>query len=196
MPPQIRDRLALVNGKPRFVTALGESDAAQGWRERKADGGVVIDLATNQVLKRGLSMLHSPRVYKGKLWFLESGNGSLATMDLDTGEVTTVAELPGFTRGLSFLGPFAFIGLSQVRESAIFSGIPITKRLKERTCGVWVVRIDTGETVAFVKFEEAVQEIFAVEVLPGVRDDDLIATTYVLPNEALADVAPAASKPS
>ena len=195
--------LALVNGKPRFVTALGESDKAQGWREDKAYGGVLMDVEANEVLRRGLSMPHSPRMYNGKVWFLESGNGSLARMDLGTGEVTTVAELPGFTRGLSFLGPLAFIGLSQVRESAIFSGIPITKRLDERTCGVWVVKIDTGETVAFLKFEDAVQEIFAVEVLPGVRfpemlepDDDKIATTYVLPDEALADVAPNQPEPS
>lgn len=195
--------LGLVDGKPRFVTALGECDGAQGWRERKADGGVLIDLATNQVVRRGLSMPHSPRMYNGRLWFLESGNGSLAAMDPATGEVTTVAELPGFTRGLDFWGPLAFIGLSQVRESAIFSGIPLTERPDERICGVWVVKIDTGETVAFLKFEDAVQEIFAVQVLAGTRfpevlepDDDRIASTYVLPDAALADVAVAAEKPS
>jgi uncharacterized protein (TIGR03032 family) len=102
-------------------------------------------------------------MYQGRLWFLESGNGSLATMDPATGDVTTIAELPGFTRGLDFLGPFAFIGLSQVRESAIFSGIPLTQRPDERNCGVWVVNIETGQTVAFLKFEDAVQEIFAVQ---------------------------------
>jgi uncharacterized protein (TIGR03032 family) len=93
-------------------------------------------------------------------------------------------------------GPFAFIGLSQVRESAIFSGIPLTQRPDERNCGVWVVNIETGQTVAFLKFEDAVQEIFAVQILTGTRfpevlepDDDRIASTYVLPDEALADVA-------
>ena len=46
--------------------------------------------------------------------------------------------MPGFTRGLDFAGGLAFVGLSQVRESAVFSGIPITERLAEheRTCGV------------------------------------------------------------
>ncbi|MGH3657370.1 MAG: PASTA domain-containing protein [Micromonosporaceae bacterium] len=53
--------------------------------------------------------------------------------------------MPGFTRGIDFLGPLAFIGLSQVRESAVFSGIPLVQRLRERTCGVWVVNIETGE---------------------------------------------------
>src|SRR5439155_7756222 len=107
-----------------------------------------------------------------------------------------VAELPGFTRGLDFCGRFAFVGLSQVRESAVFSGIPIAERsLAERCCGVWVVDTATGETVAFLKFEDAVQEIFAVQILPGVRYPELIndnaavlADSFVLPDEALGDV--------
>jgi uncharacterized protein (TIGR03032 family) len=110
--------------------------------------------------------------------------------------------LPGFTRGLDFLGPFAFIGLSQVRETAVFSGIPITERLpvEERACGMWVVDIRDGRTVAFLRFEAGVQEVFAVQVLQGVRypdilpegvHDDVLADAYVLPTEALADVRPA-----
>jgi uncharacterized protein (TIGR03032 family) len=81
-------------------------------------------------------MPHSPRWYQGKLWVLESGQGGLAVVDLQRGRWETVAQVPGFTRGLDFWGPLAFIGLSQVRESAVFSGIPLVERLKERTCGV------------------------------------------------------------
>jgi len=80
-----------------------------------------------------------------------------------------------------------------VRESAVFSGIAIAERpLEERCCGVWVVNIHTGKTIAYVKFEDAVQEIFAVQVLPGVRHPDvindqprLIADSFVMPDEAL-----------
>ena len=107
----------------------------------------------------------------------------------------TVAQLPGFTRGIDFLGPLAFIGLSQVRESAVFSGIPLVQRLRERTCGVWVVNIETGKTLGFLRFEAGVQEIFAVQVLRGMRfpellewNDQRLADPYVLPDEALADV--------
>ena len=85
-----------------------------------------------------------------------------------------MAQVPGFTRGIDFCGPLAFIGLSQVRESAVFSGIPLVQRLKERTCGVWVVHIETGQTVGFLRFEAGVQEIFAVQVLPGIRFPEML----------------------
>lgn len=187
--------LAMRDGRVRYVTALGETNEPGGWRDNKRDGGLLIDVDANEIITRGLSMPHSPRWYRDKLWILESGNGGLGTIDLDTGKYQEIAQLPGFTRGLSFLGPLAFVGLSQVRESAVFSGIPLVERLEERTCGVWVVNIETGETVAFCRFEDAVQEIFAVEVLGGCRfpdlvnhDAELIGRSYVLDDAALADV--------
>ncbi|HEY7491992.1 MAG TPA: TIGR03032 family protein [Candidatus Tectomicrobia bacterium] len=128
--------LGMVDGRPRYVTALGTTDTPGGWRANKANGGILMDLDTNEIVLQGLSMPHSPRWYQGKLWVLESGQGGLAVVDLQRGRWETVAQVPGFTRGLDFWGPLAFIGLSQVRESAVFSGIPLVERLKERTCGV------------------------------------------------------------
>jgi uncharacterized protein (TIGR03032 family) len=187
--------LGMVNGQPKYVTALGETDAPGGWRENKRDGGILIDVETNEILLRRISMPHSPRWYRDKLWLLESGEGSLAVADLEAGTWGMVAQLPGYTRGIDFVGPLAFVGLSQVRETAVFSGIPIVERLEERICGVWVVNIETAQTVAFLRFEEGVQEIFAVHALRGIRypeimewDDVRVGHSYVLPDEALADV--------
>jgi hypothetical protein len=66
-----------------------------------------------------------------------------------------------------------------VRESAVFSGIEITERLapEQRTCGVCVVDLRTGEVVALLKFTSGVQEVFAVALLPRrfpdlINDDD------------------------
>jgi len=189
--------LALVDGQPRYVTALGETDTPGGWRANKKNGGLLMDVTNDQILLRGLSMPHSPRLHEGQLWLLESGEGSLARADLAQQNWQTVCKLPGFTRGLDFVGPLAFIGLSQVRESATFSGIPLVDRLQERTCGVWVVNIQTGETVAFLRFEAGVQEIFAVQILRQTQfpemlewGDPHLATSYVLPDEALAAVPP------
>ena len=187
--------LAMVKRQPQYVTALGETDEMGGWRSNKANGGILIDVPSNETIARGISMPHSPRWYGDRLWVLESGQGSISLCDRNTGKLESVITLPGFTRGIDFYGSFAFIGLSQVRETAVFSGLPLTERLDERICGVWVVNLETAQTVAFLKFEDAVQEIFAVRVLPNIRfpeiidyDEKLIASSYVLPDEALADV--------
>jgi len=186
--------LAMVNGQPKFITALGEADSAGGWRENKANGGILMDTQHDRILLRHLSMPHSPRLYQNQLWLLESGEGSLARVDLAEGCLHPISLLPGFTRGLAFIGPLAFIGLSQVRESAIFSGIPLVERLEERTCGVWVVDIRTGGTIAFLRFEEGVQEIFAVSILPAQFPEMLewgdarLSNSYIVPDKALADI--------
>ena len=98
---------------------------------------------------------------------------------------------------MAFCGPLAFVGLSQIRETAVFGGIPIAeKNLQERTCGVWVVNLETAETVAFVKFEDAVQEIFAVEIAPHRfpelinEEKDLLDGSFELPDDVLAGVPP------
>ncbi|MEO0769245.1 MAG: TIGR03032 family protein [Cyanobacteria bacterium J06649_4] len=188
--------LALVEGKPKYVSALGISNQPRGWRPGKANGGVIIDVESNQQVAQGLSMPHSPRWYRDRLWILESGKGTLSTVDIDSGQTAPIATMPGFTRGLDFYGPYAFVGLSQVRETAIFGSIPITEQVAERTCGVWVINIETGKTLAFVKFEDAVQEIFAVQAITGIifpeivnEQVDYLANAYVLPDEALAEVA-------
>ena len=147
-----------------------------------------------------LSKPHSPRINENRLWVLESGAGSLSVVNEFTGKLDHVALLPGFTRGLDFYGPYAFIGLSQVRETAVFSGIPITDRLKpeERMCGMWVVDVRNGQTIAFLRFDSGVQEIFAIQVLPGQIfpeiltegvNDDLLENSFVLPDADLKDVA-------
>ena len=189
--------LAMVDGKPKYVTALGETNDMHGWRPNKAQGGLVLDVDSGAILCRGLSMPHSPRWYGGRLWVCESGSGTLGTVDRNTGRYEAVAAVPGFTRGLDFAGDLAFVGLSQVRESAVFSGIPITERLApdQRTCGVCVVDLRRGETVALLKFTGGVQEVFAVALLPRrypdlINDDEkLLESSFVVPTECLGEVA-------
>ena len=185
--------LAMRDGQPAFVTCHSIGDTQQGWREHKKDGGVLIDVSSGEAVLQGMSMPHSPRWYDGRLWVLESGDGSLGTVDLKTGTYEAITHFDGFTRGLSFCGPFAFVGLSQVRESAVFSGIPIATRLqdKERICGVAVVHLPSGRQVGWVHFQDAVQEVFAVETIPNrypdllEATDPLVASTYSLPDDAL-----------
>jgi uncharacterized protein (TIGR03032 family) len=186
--------LGMRDGEPRYVTALGATATMQGWRANKRDGGLVMDVATSATIADGLSMPHSPRWHDGRLWLLESGRGALVTIDAATGAKTDVARVPGFARGLDFIGPVALIGLSQLRETNAFTDIPITQDNAERLSGVWAVHTGTGATLAFLKFTGGVQEIFAVHALPGVAfpeivfDGDLLASSYALPDDALRDV--------
>ncbi|MBN1927154.1 MAG: TIGR03032 family protein [Prolixibacteraceae bacterium] len=188
--------LAMVNGKPRFVTALGKTDTAGGWRENKRDGGILMDVERNEIIAEGLSMPHSPRWYNNRLWMLESGHGTLVYFEQETGKKNVVCKMPGFTRGLDFAGPLAFVGLSKVRETATFSDFPLLEELEDRICGVYVCHIQTGQVIGFVRFEGDVEEIFAVQVLHNTtfpelmeKTDELLNTTYVIPDDALKDVA-------
>lgn len=187
--------LGMRDGQPRYLTALGETDTPQGWRANKRDGGLLIDMQEERIIARRLSMPHSPRWHDGRLWLLESARGALVTIDPASGVKTDVARVPGFARGLDFIGPVAFIGLSQLREGNPFTGIGITEDNIERQSGVWAVHVDTGNTIGLLRFTGDVQEIFAVQALRGVLYPEILhegshlATSYALPDEALREVA-------
>lgn len=156
------------DGKPRYVTALGSNDNPLGWRDTKANGGILMDITTNEILARGLSMPHSPRWHQEKLYLLESGTGAISYYDFEIKKIIEIATVPGFTRGLDIVGDFAFIGVSKVRESATFSGLPITK-LPKRVSGVWIVNIKTGKIVSFIEFTNGIDEVFAISVVPHTK---------------------------
>jgi uncharacterized protein (TIGR03032 family) len=155
--------LAMENGRPRFVTTLGETDTPRGWKTNAPRGGCLIDVSSGQFVLRGLGLPHSPRLYQGRLWFLESGRGRLAAHDPNDGLVE-VAVLPGYVRGLSFHGPYAFIGLSKIRQTSNLEGLPIAADLDSLKCGVAVVELATGRLVSFLEFTAGLEEIFDVRV--------------------------------
>jgi len=134
-------------------------------------GGIVIDVDSGETIAHGLCMPHSPRLHQGRLYVLDSGRGHLCTVDRRSGELTTVAALPGYARGLTFHGRFAFVGLSKIREKDFFGGMPIAEQYgeAERRCGVCAVDLDTGALAAFLWFEAGTAEIFDLRVLPGPR---------------------------
>jgi uncharacterized protein (TIGR03032 family) len=166
--------LAVVDNKPGFVTALGESDTREGWRPGKAAGGCVIEVASGLPVVRGLSMPHSPRVKDGELWLLESGQGRLVRADRARGSVEPVAQTPGYPRGLAFAGQYAFVGLSKPRPSSTprlsFDDLPISERSTPQSCGVSVVDLGTGREAGRLEFHSGIDEIFDVRALEQARN--------------------------
>lgn len=170
--------LAMDGNRPAFVTAVSRSDVADGWRDKRQDGGVVVDVDSGEIVADGLSMPHSPRLYDGRLWLLNSGTGEFGTVDPATGRFTPVCFCPGYARGVAFTGRHAVIGLSRPRHGGTFSGLALDQTLGAKDavarCGLIVVDIDSGNTVEWFRFEHTIDELYDVAVLPGVRAAEAI----------------------
>lgn len=164
--------LAMEDDLPRYVTAVSRSDVLTGWRTRRHEGGVIIDVQNDTVLTDQLSMPHSPRVHDGALWALDSGRGNLIRVDRQTGASEVVAFCPGFLRGLSFHGRFALVTVSLPRHEATFSGLQLADTLAAKDadpwCGVCIIDTLTGDTVEWIRLEGAITELFDIAVIPGV----------------------------
>jgi uncharacterized protein (TIGR03032 family) len=164
--------MAMEGDQPRFVTAVCRSDVVNGWRDRRAEGGVLIDLRDDRIVTERLSMPHSPRLWNGALWILNSGSGHLCRVDQTTGGLEEVAFLPGFLRGLAFHAGAAVVGLSLPRDKS-FAGLELDSNLRKKDadpwCGIQVIDLRTGNVLQWIRLEGLVRELFDVAILPGVR---------------------------
>jgi uncharacterized protein (TIGR03032 family) len=164
--------LAVHEGRARYVTAVAASDVVDGWRDRRRDGGLLIDVTSGRALAERLSMPHSPRVYRERIWLCDSGSGRLGSVPLEGGSFEPLAFAPGYLRGLAFAGELAIVGLSGPREAKTFGGLPLDDELAARRaeprCGLHVIDLATGDTLHWLRIEGLVSEIYDVAVLPGV----------------------------
>ncbi|MEZ5983448.1 MAG: TIGR03032 family protein [Parvularculaceae bacterium] len=189
--------LAMRDGRPAFVSAVAQTDIADGWRDRRRDGGVIIDVESGEVVASGLSMPHSPRWRDGKVWILNAGSGELGFVDPDTGSFTAVAFCPGFLRGLHFLGDFAIATMSLPRGNRTFEGLPLEQKLAaagaDPRCGVAVIDLRSGDLVHWLRIEGVVTELFDAVLLQGVkrpaaigfRSDEVRRVLSIAPDGAL-----------
>ena len=163
--------VALMGGEPRFVTMVSESDVADGWRDHRLDGGAVYDISRNERVIEGLSMPHSPRIYRDRLWLLDSGNGWFGYVDQERGKFEKVTFCPGYARGLAFHGDYAIIGLSMPRGNRTFTGLrlelELTSKRAEPRCGLLIVDLRSGDAVHWLRITGIVQELYDAAVLPG-----------------------------
>ncbi|WP_293881228.1 TIGR03032 family protein [Sphingomonas sp.] len=161
--------LAMSDGVPRYVSAVSQTDTLAGWRERRASGGVVIDVAHNKIVTDQLSMPHSPRLVDDKLYVLDSGRGQIVRIDSDTGSKEDIAFCPGFLRGMTIHNDHAIVTASKPRDGT-FKDLPlqgeIAKRGGEPWCGIMVVNLRHGEIVEWIKLDGAVSELFDVAIIP------------------------------
>ncbi|GAA0471453.1 TIGR03032 family protein [Parasphingorhabdus litoris] len=163
--------LAMVEGQPKYVSAVSQSNVKDGWRDKRHDGGVIIDVEDNAILADGLSMPHSPRFHVGRIWLLNSGTGELGWLHPTDHAFTPVAFCPGFLRGLEFHNDHAFVTLSKPRHGH-FEGLALDQKLAQAEtmawCGIQILSLATGEVAQWLRFDGPITELFDICILPGV----------------------------
>lgn len=159
-------------GDIRYATAFGWTSEPEGWRTNKLNGGIVIDVRSGEIVAERLGMPHSPRLYRDALYLLSSASEELLKLDPATGSIQTIIKLDGFIRGLSFCGDYAFIGTSKLRKSHTFGDLPISG--KKIRAGVFIVNLKTGEKAGEILYEDDLEEIYDVHVLPGMRRPNIL----------------------
>ncbi len=176
--------IAFENNKIKFVTALGKTDKAQGWREDKTNGGIVMEYPSGKIIADKLAMPHSPRVYDGKLYLLNSAQGELIRIDPEIGNREVICNVGGFARGMSRYGDYLFIGVSKLRHnSKVFSDLPIAET---SFAGVVAVYLPYGSIAGRIKYTMSVDEIYDVKVLEGVKRPSILSDSAKIHKLALS----------
>lgn len=161
--------MAVEQDSVRYATALGTTNVPRGWTERRLDGGVLMEVPSGRILSSGLCMPHSPRLIDGRLYIIEAGTGTLLEVDRESGARRPIVTLPGFARGLAVHGGYFFVGLSLMRDSKPFEGLPVERSGPELICGVVAVEIATGQVVGTLRYTGGCTEIHDIQVMAGVR---------------------------
>ena len=67
-------------------------------------------------------------------------------------------------------------------------GVPLAERREQLQCGIGVVDLRSGESVASLEFQTAVEEIFDVQILAGRRFPEIVGfqngsinNTFIVP---------------
>lgn len=175
--------IATDNNEIKYLTALGNSNSFQGWRDKKMNGGILMEYPSGRIILDGLAMPHSPRIYDGKLYVLDSARGQLIVVDTDKRIRETVVNLGGFARGMARYGDYLFIGVSKLRHnSKAFSGLKIAKT---SFAGVIAVHLPYKAIAGSFKYEMSVDEIYDVKVIEGSTRPSIVSPDMPIHGHAI-----------
>ena len=159
--------LAMQNGEPTYITALGKGNTKQAWRENITKGGILMHIPSNEIILEGLAMPHTPRVYNDQLYLLLSAKEELIAVDTEKGTYGAIAHIPGFVRGMAKHGDFLFIATSKLRKnSSTFKHLDIAD--KADIASVSLLHLPTATIMAKLTYHTSVDEIYDIQVLPDV----------------------------
>jgi uncharacterized protein (TIGR03032 family) len=165
--------MAMLKGTPKYVTAFGQGNTFQSWRDTVTSSGIVIDVETNEIIIDGLAMPHTPRIFNGELYTLLSATGELIKINREKGTYEVIVKLDGFVRGMDLHKDYLFIGLSKLRKnSSTFAKL----NLKANEAGIMVVHLPTGSIAGKITYQTSLDEIYDVHVLPGKTRPNIMNT--------------------
>jgi len=165
--------MAMVDGKPKYVTAFGATNSKDDWREHKYEAGIIMDVESNEIIASGLPMPHTPRVFNGQLYVLLSATGELAKVDANTGTYEVVKKFNGYVRGMDIVGDYLFVCLSKIRQSHTFNDSDYAKR-RDYQAGFEMIHLPTGATISTLKFARSCDEIYDICVLPNIKRPGMV----------------------
>jgi uncharacterized protein (TIGR03032 family) len=143
------------------ASSAAPSQRRPGHRNYPVDGrGVIFSGATREPVATGLTRPHSARLHDGSLWVDNSGYGELARLDGE--QFTTVATLPGWTRGLCFADDVAFVATSRVipRFRQYAPGLDVDRSV----CAIHAVDVRSGAVLGSLRWPYG-NQIFAVDAV-------------------------------
>jgi uncharacterized protein (TIGR03032 family) len=177
--------LAMADGEPGYVTALGATDTGGGWRDQKLSGGVLLDVASGETVLSGMAMPHSPRLFHDRLYLLLSATGELVQVDIDAGRFDVISSHPGFVRGMDLVGDHLFVGISRLRKTHTFGDLEMAQR-QDLICGFEVVHLPSGALVSRCQFLSTCEEIYDICVLPGIKRPGILGIAAETHRQAIS----------
>ena len=176
--------MAMVDERPKYASMFGQTNSSKGWRKGVETNGLIMDIESNEVVAHSLPMPHSPRWFNGQLYCLLSATGQLIKIDIATGKYDVITTLKGFVRGMAKRGDYLFIGLSKLRQNAsTFRDLAITK--DAIYCGVEIIHLPTGANVGNIRYQQSVEEIYDVQILPDILRPGILNHTASAHRSAL-----------
>ncbi len=176
--------MALLNGYPKFATALSQTDFKGGWRDNITKSGVLIDTKKNEIILENLGMPHSPRIINNELYLLQSSKGEVIKVNTKEKSYKTVARVPGMLRGMTEYGNYVFIGVSKPRKrSKTFSKLP--KEFQKQSAGIIVFYKPNWSLVGEIKYSTTVNEIYDLQILPNILRPNILNRDKLMENDGI-----------
>jgi uncharacterized protein (TIGR03032 family) len=167
--------MVLINGKPKYVTALGTTNTPQGWREDIVQGGVLMDVETNEIILDKLPMPHSPMMYNGELYLLLSATGEIVRVNTRGKSYEVIKQLDGYCRGMDVYGDYLFVAMSKLRKnSSTFAKLSFAEKADK--AGIKIIHLPTKAFAMEMRYESSVDEIYSLKILANTVRPNILNT--------------------